>query len=891
MDSKTQAQNDYTCLSFFDERKRLRKDEFSVAQLYCFELPLEREISIDFRKMSKRTANALCRNGITTLNKLLSLRNTDLMSFYAFGEKCFEELDCYLKRFDLGVSRSVGNKSNNVNRFFQYKERILSGNIELINRTDVSGISDKLYEDLWERYELVDSDLIRACGLDTEYVLTIIKSLESYRVKTIQNIRINTIMQKIPAYKRNNTVFPYLSLFAEERHIDINSLDTCDNCKVVDLKNAIANNVENSSILVDLLDYISYDLSSEFSGLMESVCQNNDRIIDILEMRIKNATLQEVGDVLGVSRERVRQLENKAVTPFRVWVNNNKFFRRLSSDFNGALFIPLCDLEKVFSGNTQLLLYLLSFCKEEHFSISDNNTLILYEKDLIDKATKYIDSLPVIFSCDDFDDYVMTSKSLGVPFVLFNHIFEGEYIKGNTTYYRKGVLRPRKYEFIMQKFFPTGLHIYDENEMGSFRKYFSDEFPETELPKADRSLGSAIARLSVLCGRGRYLIKKDKYISDELTKAISDYIDKSENTFFLVVTIFKAFEDELAAFGINNQYYLHGVLRELFEDKYYFSRDYVSKDSKSLSLYNEIADYIKKSNYPVSKQQIREAYPGITEIMIAFATSDENILNFDATYVHVDNLKLYDADVVYFRQVLSNFLGDNVPKHSRVIFDYIMSDNPDLLKRLGVYYQFSLFSLFEYLFSSDYEFSRPYIANKGVIIDKPKELIEEYVLSNDVVDVNELFEMANDYQANIMDKLKLLLSFNKTHLLVSKDRLVSIESIGINENDVMLMEKEICDELNETKRISDLGCIGKFPAYSIPWNEWFIFSAIYKWGKMTEVGTTARQFRYASPVIAIKGKLSLDDIKEDTQANEIGRIDDMDDFEGIADMVIDSIDW
>jgi hypothetical protein len=197
----------------------------------------------------------------------------------------------------------------------------------------------------------------------------------------------------------------------------------------------------------------------------------------------------------------------------------------------------------------------------------------------------------------------------------------------------------------------------------------------------------------------------------------------------------------------------------------------------------------------------------------------------------------------------------------------------------------------EYLFGNEYEFSRPYIANKGVAIDKPRELLEEYVASNDVVDVNELFEMVNDYQATVMDKLKYVLSFNETHILVSKDRLVSIGSIGINESDVDIMEAEIVKELEGTVRIANLNCISKFKKYSVPWNEWFIFSLILKWGKLTEVGTTSNQFRYANPVIAKKGMLSLNDLKEDTTVAEIGRVDDIDDYDAIADIIIDEIDW
>ena len=72
------------------------------------------------------------------------------------------------------------------------------------------------------------------------------------------------------------------------------------------------------------------------------------------------------------------------------------------------------------------------------------------------------------------------------------------------------------------------------------------------------------------------------------------------------------FQEELEACGITNKYYLQGILKALFGDRYFFRRDYLAKDDSVTSIYNDIVQFIKTSDYPVLKEEInrkrREKY-------------------------------------------------------------------------------------------------------------------------------------------------------------------------------------------------------------------------------------------------------------------------------------------
>ena len=76
-----------------------------------------------------------------------------------------------------------------------------------------------------------------------------------------------------------------------------------------------------------------------------------------------------------------------------------------------------------------------------------------------------------------------------------------------------------------------GIHIYDPVEIATFRNNVYSEFGDVNLTKSDRAIGSRIANIGILCGRGIYRNKKKEYISKQL-------VNKYANIFFHLVLPF-----------------------------------------------------------------------------------------------------------------------------------------------------------------------------------------------------------------------------------------------------------------------------------------------------------------------------------------------------------------
>ena len=144
-------------------------------------------------------------------------------------------------------------------------------------------------------------------------------------------------------------------------------------------------------------------------------------------------------------------------------------------------------------------------------------------------------------------------------------------------------------------------------------------------------------------------------------------------------------------------------------------------------------------------------------------------------------------------------IADGMPHHAKELFERVSSKDPGLLGRLGIKYEFALFSVVQRLFEGEYQFSRPYIAESGIEIMRPEEEIKEFVSGEEVVETEELLNKCEEFHYRLAtNKLTFFMGFNDSHLLINKNELKSIESIGITEQIARRIELLVYEEIKET---------------------------------------------------------------------------------------------
>ena len=97
----------------------------------------------------------------------------------------------------------------------------------------------------------------------------------------------------------------------------------------------------------------------------------NDRVQVVVSKRAQKKTLEEIGSELGVTRERVRQIEAKTKDKFSRYHRQIRVISKISAERNGDTVITPEEIEDYSGDKTQELIYLLKGFSSSNY-IYDN---------------------------------------------------------------------------------------------------------------------------------------------------------------------------------------------------------------------------------------------------------------------------------------------------------------------------------------------------------------------------------------------------------------------------------------------------------------------------------------------------------------------------------------
>lgn len=678
----------------------------------------------------------------------------------------------------------------------------------------------------------------------------------------IANIH-NTNKKMRLSYMLNNEVNKLLVSMDVLRVFDLNNL-TDDNIAEM-YRSSYANTY---CLVFDKLKYsLSETLRKDFFEVLifktksGRPIQEWEKYIDIIHKRVNGATLSSAGEKYGLTRERVRQIERKYFVAF------NNFYSNTRSTISGIIhafaeskhFITVKELTEIFGEYTDIFVYYLKQVENDDMDYIPELNIFAYEGVLnwYEELVKIGNDLPESISVAQIDKITQDTTAMfadldiELPYDYIKAILVADYKLNGLIYSRSRMSLTKKYDIVMRKYFPNGIYIYEKEDMRKFRECYAKIFDDVDkLPENDRALYGRICAVTILCDKGKYISTPSKLISEELLKEICDYIDSSEKEIFITNTIFSLFEDKLKAEGINNKYHVQGVLHSSLPNKYFFKRDYVSKSKDLTSLYTEITKFIRQSDKPVTKTQLREEFPGITDVVISFAMQDENIICGFSVYMSKNFITNQNENVETLRKIISEMVEDGEIHKSEDLMSILSLMHPEIIEAFKIESRYTLFSIVETLFKDDFSLSRPFFAMKGVEIGKQDERMRDYLEGKNEVDIDEFMEFVRDNSFIVWNILTQLNTFNDIYLLKNKSTLISIDSTGLNKYKAEYVE-EFIDELIQDKEVLVLQNINYslLPKINIQWNDWLVYSVINKWSNKYKVMMSSSQFRYSVPIV------------------------------------------
>lgn len=874
----------------------VKNDDRPYFEIYDIDPMRYVDLKVDNIGFSIRLGNRLLENDLYTVDALLKENDSTLRNVKGLGKSCFGELHKYLKTISDSVSVAPQPvKERKIPRaVVPFIDQMVEGDFEFLidNAFDDSSLSFIHY--MRESFDLLGTEMVEDALNGIPEIFSLLECLKDFIKRTQEKQACDLFFATLPKGRTEISAHKLILAYSSNQDMQNYLFEKCewkeDDSLVMFIKRNAAKFSAHNQYFSRFIKWCKFDVLDEINRFFK-MSMKNDRELEVVCQRAERKTLEMIGQSFGVTRERIRQIESKVGKRFNIWQKKNRIIYKLFIELKEDTAVSTMELIDFIKDYGTAFVYLMKFSESNEVIYDKSLDMFIMEnQSMSEKIQAYVEALPDMFAESKLPGYLeKAEEEYDYPVKMVAATIEENYKKTGETYHRVRLSLTAIYAEIFVRFYPNGIHVYDESEIAGFRKHVKEEFSIDIDGKSDHAIGSILSRIGILCGRGIYKLHSDKqYISKDLAKNIHDYIVTSDSPIFMTNTLFSLFEDELVSHGVDNKYFLQGILRDLYENEWIFRKDYISKDESYTSVYSSIVGFIKNSFYPVSKEDIYKAFPGVTEIVISLAVSDVNVLNLFGLYIHSSRLKLSSPDIQYLKETVERFLENKDVCHCKELYEYINSDYPVLMTNNFISFPFGLHSLLEFLFSDHYNFSRPFVARENAKIERVGDILRDMIRASDIIAIQEVMSFVREQHFTLYSILDFVDSCNETHLLINDQLIGSIEYIGVTEEIAKNIEAKIFSEIVETIPIHQLQCIHSLPTINVPWNAWLIYSVLKKWSEQLDVATSASQFKQSYPLIAPKGMLSITTV--DTSVSHHGNIAMADDLSKIDDLISDFLE-
>lgn len=666
-----------------------------------------------------------------------------------------------------------------------------------------------------------------------------ITDLESYGNILIENLDFNNRVQN--QLKKNNCTtlnellnysVPELSTFKNVGRDSVTNiltvLEKFFNHPPTFQKNISNENIEQQNLLDE-------ENLKNFAEKMVSSAFKTEKQREIICKRADGKTLEEIGRSLQITRERVRQIENKSIKSFQQGniFKLKKFFESLCELIGKKSVVTFDDVKNFLAENSAKILWFfiskITSNREIFYFDSTTNAVVFQttNQNQID-YDKLIGNLPVVLKEDELKEIVEKiveewncSKEL-----LELKIFQTYKHKGK--FFHRGRLTLNfQCSYVLRERFQSGYKISDETHYSRFVRYLRELFDyvgEISQRTLDAKIGSYIG---VLCDRGKYIHPDFLHIPQKIILMINDYIEQSDRTVLPYKEIFTALKEHFVGTQITNHYILQGVIK-YSGTSYNLFRDYLTKNS-DVNLAAEFNNFVEK-NYEVSTQDIKAEFISFQDYNIALLLQQcpEVIYIGNGKYLHSTHLNLQENDFEELEKFLHKNCSD-LPVSIRYLFNIFWERFSDFLNRNRIEDSDKLFGILKYMFSEEFNFSRPYISTINMTDITNKKVLLQHLADKDEIEIEDILAICEERGMHYIAKTILIESLSPEFIRVDEFCLCRPESIGVTdeviatvvENVQLVMERN--GGWQSAKTFPDFEWL---PHLTVSWNSFLLDSVV-----------------------------------------------------------------
>lgn len=556
-------------------------------------------------------------------------------------------------------------------------------------------------------------------------------------------------------------VLPFITALKKKTAIDLSMVFTENDC-FTDVAKAVEKYLENKSeesvALTDSLHVFADDIASGISKELEEAYENaitTDRVSVVVQLRQEGYSLAEIGDLLDITRERVRQIEAGAIRRFSSSLRHadKNVISYIHAMLDGDLMIQKEQIAACVANRNHLDLLWESIESgaldtKEYRYVKQYNAIVFRHEDS-GAAAKIVSSLPSYIFKDELEEIILHAvEEKGVWEEKLRADIKQHYKVFGTLY---SVRRPTVVficDWILRNRFVNGFKINDATDTKRFQEYAREVFGETSCHMTQRALDAKISAVGVLCDRGKYIHPSMVTLDESILNEVNQYIAESPKNAITYIELFEAFRDRLAGTQISNHYFLQGVMKQFGSAinrrvDYYLYRDYITKDA-NVSPTDELDAFVRERGM-VHKTEIFAEFPALNELSLGQVVARcQNVFNIDSGfYIHSSQFHIQETDYAPIRTYLTEATRD-LPVNIRKVFDDCSVQFPEFMDRNEIHNRDVLFAVLSYMFMCDFRFNRPYIANSDDIEMTNRGVILSVLEPFDEIAIDELMNLLDE---------------------------------------------------------------------------------------------------------------------------------------------------
>ena len=804
--------------------------ELTLADIFDVNADSFKNISIDQLKLSVRAKNCLVDNNCTTIDAILLKTESDIKNIRNLGTVTFYDI---IEKTRVFVVKSVKLKKP----MPREKTDVLTNDENLTN--------------------VIKNILNRKNFTMTKLTAT----QEGLASKVVNSME---LIDKISNSMPDKLVQPFICAYSTQVGKSLQELYLeCDNTTVFSDIPTIYKKILGKKFKAEIIDEINsflnwayFDINeiaeTIFNNIKNAITVNNSRALDIIKLRSKGKTLEEIGSRYGLTRERIRQIITKTVKLF--WSTYDEQMHDLIMLVyalkNGDTVLRFDKIKEVIGTHFTTILWLCIKQKPEHNSyyylkafdaivVKMGNEKKLNERKISLSIDKFIESLPSVLKTVEKNSLINEfAKSKSIPVEFIKEAFKERFEKTGNFYYKGRLTVSFMCEYVLKHRFPAGFKIADEFEAERFRQYMKEFFGEGISVITSRALDAKIGTIGILCERGKYIHPDFLQVDKKIISTVNDYIKNSTKNVLLYGDIFNALKDVLIGTQITNKYILQGALKK-YGCKYNTGRDFVSKIS-SVTIVDELERFIEERGI-VHKMEIFFVFLSISDAglpqIVARSTNVFSIEN--GYYIHVSQFDIQPEDYQPLREFLIQEIQD-IPVNIRSIYDNLSTKYPDFMLRNNVDNKGKLFAVLYYMFRNEFSFSRSYIAKLGTKEITNRNVILKHIEDYDTIEIEDLIDICVKNGIHIVSYPYLFQQLLPEYVRINKRILMKRSLTGITESVVEDAVKIVLEMLqsNDFIHVAQITDYLWFPQINVEWNSFLLENIIASNNKINAIYTS-----------------------------------------------------